>query len=161
MLEKELIQILSDELDILQKLLAKEKEKREVVILKEYSRLKKIDEEERELFSKLEKLELERLNITKRLAQKFSIESEINLSKIIPFLNNQTTLIQLRDKLLSTLDEIRLVCLENKIIIESSISVSLAVVEKITNTTLSEVNYNSEGKKVFKDIDITTYSTIS
>jgi hypothetical protein len=53
------------------------------------------------------------------------------------------------------------VCLENKIIIESSISVSLAVVEKITNTTLSEVNYNSEGKKVFKDIDITTYSTIS
>jgi|YNPMSStandDraft_2_1061718.scaffolds.fasta_scaffold40376_1 flagellar biosynthesis/type III secretory pathway chaperone len=161
MLEKELIQILSDELDILQKLLAKEKEKREVVILKEYSRLKKIDEEERELFSKLEKLELERLNITKRLAQKFSLESEINLSKIIPFLNNQTTLIQLRDKLLSTLDEIRLVCLENKIIIESSISVSLAVVEKITNTTLSEVNYNSEGKKVFKDIDITTYSTIS
>jgi flagellar biosynthesis/type III secretory pathway chaperone len=161
MLEKELIQILSDELDILQKLLAKEKEKREVVILKEYSRLKKIDEEERELFSKLEKLELERLNITKRLAQKFSLESEINLSKIIPFLNNQTTLIQLRDKLLSTLDEIRLVCLENKIIIESSISVSLAVVEKITNTTLSEVNYNSEGKKVFKDVDITTYSTIS
>ena len=161
MLEKELIQILSDELDILQKLLAKEKEKREVVILKEYSRLKKIDEEERELFSKLEKLELERLNITKRLAQKFSLESEINLSKIIPFLNNQITLIQLRDKLLSTLDEIRLVCLENKIIIESSISVSLAVVEKITNTTLSEVNYNSEGKKVFKDIDITTYSTIS
>jgi flagellar biosynthesis/type III secretory pathway chaperone len=161
MLEKELIQILSDELDILQKLLAKEREKREVVILKEYSRLKKIDEEERELFSKLEKLELERLNITKRLAQKFSLESEINLSKIIPFLNNQTTLIQLRDKLLSTLDEIRLVCLENKIIIESSISVSLAVVEKITNTTLSEVNYNSEGKKVFKDIDITTYSTIS
>jgi len=161
MLEKELIQILSDELDILQKLLAKEKEKREVVILKEYSRLKKIDEEERELFSKLEKLELERLNITKRLAQKFFLESEINLSKIIPFLNNQTTLIQLRDKLLSTLDEIRLVCLENKIIIESSISVSLAVVEKITNTTLSEVNYNSEGKKVFKDIDITTYSTIS
>jgi flagellar biosynthesis/type III secretory pathway chaperone len=161
MLEKELIQILSDELDILQKLLAKEKEKREVVILKEYSRLKKIDEEERELFSKLEKLELERLNITKRLAQKFSLESEINLSKIIPFLNNQTTLIQLRDQLLSTLDEIRLVCLENKIIIESSISVSLAVVEKITNTTLSEVNYNSEGKKVFKDIDITTYSTIS
>ncbi len=161
MLEKELIQILSDELDILQKLLAKEREKREVVILKEYSRLKKIDEEERELFSKLEKLELGRLNITKRLAQKFSLESEINLSKIIPFLNNQTTLIQLRDKLLSTLDEIRLVCLENKIIIESSISVSLAVVEKITNTTLSEVNYNSEGKKVFKDIDITTYSTIS
>jgi flagellar biosynthesis/type III secretory pathway chaperone len=161
MLEKELIQILSDELDILQKLLAKEKEKREVVILKEYSRLKKIDEEERELFSKLEKLELERLNITKRLAQKFSLESEINLSNIIPFLNNQTTLIQLRDQLLSTLDEIRLVCLENKIIIESSISVSLAVVEKITNTTLSEVNYNSEGKKVFKDIDITTYSTIS
>ena len=161
MLEKELIQILSDELNILENLLSKEKEKKEAVISKEYSKLKKIDEEEKELLSKLEKLELERLNITKKLASKFSLEGEINLSKIIPFLNNQTTLIKLRDKLLLSLDEIRLACLENKIIIESSISVSLAVVEKITNTTLSEVNYNSEGKKVFKDINITTYSTIS
>jgi len=70
-------------------------------------------------------------------------------------------LIELRNKLISLVEEIRLVCLENRVIIESSISVSLAVLEKITDTNHSEVKYNSEGKKVFGEVDFTTYTTIT
>jgi|GEM_PF-3571394 len=161
MLERELVQVLNDEIGILEVLLSKEKEKKEVILSRDYTKLKKVDEEESVLFSRLQKFECERVDIVKKLANKFLLDGEVTLSRIIPFSNNQSTLIELRNKLISLVEEIRLVCLENRVIIESSISVSLAVLEKITDTNHSEVKYNSEGKKVFGEVDFTTYTTIT
>lgn len=161
MWEKELCDILEEEKKILLKILEIEKTKKENLINRNLDNILDINLEEEKMFNELDKYEFARNELVKRVAQKLQIVAEeITLSKIIEFASNKHRLESLKEEIVSIISDIREISYENRILIESAMSVSLAVIERITDLKTSETQYNEQGKKKIK-IDITTYSTIT
>lgn len=160
MWEKDLIDILEDEKKILLDILEKENQKKECLLCRDLDRLVDINAEEERLFREIEKYEFTRSNIVKRISQKFNIEGEVNLSKVIPFASNKDRLTMLRDEITNIISEIRMLSFENRILIESAMNVSMAILEKVVDPNTFKDSYNKEGIKEIS-IDINTYSTIT
>lgn len=161
MWEKELSDILEEEKGLLLKILEIEKEKRENLINRNLENVLEKNIEEEKIFNELDKYEFARNELIKRVSQKLQIVSEeITLSKIIEFASNKNKLDILKNEIISIISEIREVSYENRILIESAMNVSLALIEKITDLKTSETKYNEHGKKEI-NIDISTYSTIT
>lgn len=161
MWEKELSDILEEEKRLLLKILEIEKEKRENLINRNLENVLEKNIEEEKIFNELDKYEFARNELIKRVSQKLQIVSEeITLSKIIEFASNKNKLDILKNEIISIISEIREVSYENRILIESAMNVSLALIEKITDLKTSETKYNEHGKKEI-NIDISTYSTIT
>ncbi|MEN2997704.1 MAG: flagellar protein FlgN [Brevinematia bacterium] len=161
MWEKELVDILEEEKKILGCILEKERLKKDLLIKREAEKLLEINSEEEKLFDELDRYEFARKEIMKKISHRLNSSSEeITLSRILEFASNKPLLENLKNSIISLISEIKLLSFENKVLIESSMNVSLSLIEKLTNLQPSDNNYNSKGKKEIK-IDLTTYSTIT
>ncbi|MFN4244937.1 MAG: flagellar export chaperone FlgN [Brevinematia bacterium] len=161
MWEKELIDILEKEEKLLTTILEKENEKKRCLINRELDKILEINSEEEKIFLEIEKYEFARNEIVKRVSNKLNLSSEeITISRIIEFASNKPLIEKLKNNIISIISEIKNVSFENKVLIESSINISLSIIEKFTNTKASENTYNSQGKKEVK-INLTNYSTIT
>lgn len=160
MWEKELVDILEEERKLLEKILEKEYQKKEYLLSRDISKVLDINFEEERIFNEIEKYEFARNELLKRVSQRLGIMSdEITLSKIIEFSSNKNTLENLKNLIISIISDIKMVSYENRILIESSMNVSLSLLEKITNSKASSENYNTKGQKEIK-INLSTYSTM-
>ncbi|MCX8028386.1 MAG: flagellar export chaperone FlgN [Brevinematales bacterium] len=160
MWEKELVDILEEERKLLELILERECEKREKLLSRSIESLPDINLQEDEIFKELDRYEFIRNELTKRISKKLNLDGEVNLSRIIEFASNRDHLIALRDRIISIISNIREVSFENRILIESSMSVSMAVLEKMISCKTFQENYNSRGQKEITSVDINTYSTI-
>lgn len=161
MWEKELCDILEEEKKILLKILEIEKQKKEYLINRNLDNILDINMEEEKIFNELDKYEFARNELVKKVSQKLQIlAEEITLSKIIEFASNKQRLEALKEEIVSIISEIKQISYENRILIESAMNVSLAVIEKITDLKTTETQYNNQGKKEIK-INLSTYSTIT
>ncbi|MCX8097330.1 MAG: flagellar protein FlgN [Spirochaetes bacterium] len=160
MWEKDLVDILEDEKRILLDIVEKEKQKKECLLCRDLDRLLEINAEEEKLFREIEKYEFTRNDIVKRISQKFNIEGEINLSRVVLFASNKDRLTALKDEITNIISEIRMLSFENRILIESAMNVSIAILEKVIDPNTFKDKYNKEGRKEIS-IDINTYSTIT
>ncbi len=147
MLEKELIQILLDELGVLSDILEIEKTKKESLLAKDYLSLEGITKNEENLFEKLHRYESRRLEIVKKIYEKEKLTGEMNLSNIMKCLVNKEKVTQLREKIIKVIEEIKYTNWENKIILESSISVSMGLLSNIANIEKDLPEYTPLGKK--------------
>lgn len=160
MWEKELADMLEEEKKLLEKVLEKERVKRECLLNREVDKLLEINSEEERIFEEIEKCEFVRNSIVTKVARKLGIYSEeITLSKILEFASNRRTLEELRNGIVSLISEIRLLSLENKILLESSLNISLSVIERMMGVQTSSGTYNPRGNREIK-VDLTTYSTV-
>ncbi len=161
MWEKELVDILEKEKELLNKVLEKENDKKRYLLNRDLEKILEINSEEEKIFYEIEKYEIARNEITKRISRRLNLTSEeTTLSRIIEFASNKPILEKLKNDITHIISEIKNISFENKILIESSINVSLSIIEKITNTKASEDTYNNKGKKEMK-INLQSYSTIT
>ncbi|MGC8870760.1 MAG: flagellar export chaperone FlgN, partial [Brevinematia bacterium] len=151
--------ILEEEKKLLLSILELEESKKEALIDRNLDKLIEINDKEQRIFEDINKYEVSRYEIIKKLQERFKLDNSITLSDLLPFLKDKGKLEVLKGEVIEIVEKIKSLSFENRILIESAMNVSMEIIENFTNTKQINLGYDKKGRKEMK-VDFNTYSTI-
>lgn len=149
-LPEKLLSIIEKEARLYISLLGLSKQKTGVIISGDIKELENITKREQVLFKNVEKLEETREQVVSEIACSLGTESStLTISSIIANLDKAWAerLKEARDSILSTIDEIRKINMQNKVLIDTSLEYIDFSLNLVSSTSSKGVSYSRNGKE--------------
>jgi len=144
-ISKQLLDVLSQIKDTVQKILETEDQKYDVIKNMEIDQLLIVNDEEADLLHKIEILEAKRVDLIETLSLKIGFDPEQPISKIVEFLP-----VGYKDKILSISMDIKNLCTRldiiparNEYILKNRVEIIAQILELTQGTSIDQ--YNSQG----------------